>query len=65
MRLFSFRKLFCNLFLLFFGLFFRNGKREETWEGRLRGRCRCVQHDSIELFVHKELRIIINSNASK
>ena len=34
MRLFSFRKLFCDLFLLFF-----LSKREERWEGRPRGRC--------------------------
>ena len=41
MHLFSFRKLFCDLFLLFFFfvLLFRNGKREVTWEGRPRGRC--------------------------
>ena len=35
---------FCDLFLLlffsfFFVLSFRNGKREERWEGRPRGRC--------------------------
>ena len=24
---------------VFFVMFFRNGKREETWEGRPRGRC--------------------------
>ena len=41
MHLFSFRKLFCDLFLLcFFCIFiFRDSKREETWEGRPRGRC--------------------------
>ena len=36
------QKTFCDLFLLlffFFVLSFRNGKREERWEGRLRGRC--------------------------
>ena len=36
MRLFSFRKLFCDLFLLGF---FRNSKREERWDGRPRGKC--------------------------
>ena len=42
MRLFSRRKTFCDLFLLlffFFVLSFRNGKREERWEERPRGRC--------------------------
>ena len=41
MRLFSFRKLFCDLFLLFFlsCCLVGNGKREERWEGRPRGRC--------------------------
>ena len=38
MCLFSLRKLFCDLFALFF-FWFRNGKREVTWEGRPRGRC--------------------------
>ena len=34
MHLFSFGKLICDLFLLFFflGIVFRNGKREERWE---------------------------------
>ena len=44
MRLFSFRKLFvtcscCFFVVFFFVLLFRNGKREERWEGRSRGRC--------------------------
>ena len=44
-RLFSFRKLFCDLFLFFFLLllllllFFRNSKREERSERRPRGKC--------------------------
>ena len=32
MCLFSFKKLFCDLFLLFFCIVFRSGKREEKWE---------------------------------
>ena len=39
MHLFSFRKRFCDLFLPFFVLLLRNGKRKERWEGRSRGRC--------------------------
>ena len=36
MCLFSFRKL-CDLFLFFyFILFYRNGKKDKRWEGRLR-----------------------------
>ena len=70
MRLFSFRKLFCDFFLLFFCFFFgsllgmvtekrrgRVGRGEDAW---------CVQYGSIQnFFVHKELRIVIKSNASK
>ena len=43
----------------FFVLSFRNGKREERWEGRSRGRC------MVNFFVYIQLRIVINSNVSK
>ena len=54
-------KLFLTCFLLLFFIFvlsFRNGKREERWEGKPRGRC------MVNIFVHIKLRII-NSKASK
>ena len=38
MCLFSFGKLFCDLFLLFF-IVVRNGNREDRWERKARGRC--------------------------
>ena len=47
MRLFSFGKHFCDLFLLFFfGIVFRNGKREERWE---REDVHSVKYESIQL----------------
>ena len=59
MRLFLFRKLFvtcsCYFLLLFLVLLFRNGKREERWEGKPRGRCMVCEVDN----VHIQLRIII------
>ena len=46
MCLFSFGKLFCDLFLLFFfGIVFRNGKKER-WE---REDAHSVKYESIEL----------------
>ena len=60
MHLFSFRKLFvtcsCYFFCCLFVLLFRNGKREERWEGRPRGRRMVYKVDN----VHIQLRIIIN-----
>jgi len=50
---------FCCIFSSYFVLLFRNGKREERWEGRPRGRCK------VNFFVHIKLRIINNSIASK
>ena len=69
MRLFSFRKLYCDLFLLFF-VFFCNllGMVTEKRRGRVgRGEdAWCVQYDIVQnIFVHKELRIVIKSDASK
>ena len=55
------QKTFCDLFLLFLLLLFvscivvRNGKREERWEGRPRGRCMVYKVEN----VHIQLRIII------
>ena len=53
------QKIFWWPFLfLFFVLSFRNCTREERWEGSQRERCMVY----IEVFVHIELRIILNSN---
>ena len=62
MRLFSFGKLFCNLFCCFFSLFlevvrFKKGRQgEDAWS---------VGYETENCVVHKEQGIIINSNASK
>ena len=45
----------CLVSVAFFVLSLRNGRREERWEGRPRGRC----------MVNIKLTIVINSNASK
>ena len=54
MCLFSFRKLFvtcsCCLFFVLFLFFclFRNGKKEERWEGRPSGRCMVyIKYDNV------------------
>ena len=56
MRLFSFRKLFCDLFLLlFFVVFFvlfRNSKRER-WERRLKERCVSIKYDNVHIYTIK------------
>ena len=66
MRLFSFRKLFCDLFLLFFLFGSLLGMVTEKRRGRV-GRGEDAWYSMIvqNIFVHKELRIVINSNASK
>ena len=40
--MFSFRK---TLFVTFPVVFYKNGKREERWEGRLTGRCMTVKYE--------------------
>ena len=54
MHLFLFRNLLCDLFLL---PFYRNGKREERWEGS--------QGEDSWSVVHKEQTVVVNSNAFK
>ena len=49
-------------FFFFLELYFRNGKREERWKGKMHNL------ESMKIYncvVHKEKRIIINSKASK
>ena len=61
MHLFSFGKLFCDLFLLLFLLFFNSSKRERGRQGE---DAWSVEYETWNC-VHKEQRIIINSNTSK
>ena len=60
MRLFSFR------FVPTFCCCFRNGKREERWEGRARGRCMvCKASINVHYFVvHKEQTVVVNQMLS-
>ena len=63
MRLFSFRKLFCDLFVLLFFYRFLEVVREKR--GRQGEDAWSVEYETWNCVVHKEQRIIINSNASK
>ena len=63
MCLFSFGKLFCDLFLLLFFNCFLEIVREKR--GRQGEDAWSVGYETWNCVVHKEQRIIINSNASK
>ena len=62
MRLFSFGKVFCDLFLVPFFVFLEVVREEGGRQGE---DAWSVGYETWNCVVHKEQRIIINSNASK
>ena len=64
MHLFSLRKLFCDLFLLLFFYCFLEVVREKRGRQAEGKDAWSVGYETWNCVVHKEQRIIINSNAS-